>query len=98
MIYITQIIYIKDGQESVFHQFEKLAISIISNYNGRILLRIRPDDASVIEKNIEKPYEVHIVSFDNEQDFESFKQDKTRQEFLHLKEQSIQSVLSIQGK
>ena len=98
MIYITQIIYIKDGQESVFHQFEKLAIPIISNYNGRILLRIRPDDASVIEKNIEKPYEVHIVSFDNEQDFESFKQDKTRQEFLHLKEQSIQSVLSIQGK
>ena len=98
MIYITQIIYIKDGQESVFHQFEKLAIPIISNYNGRILLRIRPDDASVIEKNIEKPYEVHIVSFDNEQDFESFKQDKTRQEFLHLKEESIQLVLSIQGK
>lgn len=98
MIYITQLIYIKDGQESVFHQFEALAIPIISNYNGRILLRIRPDDASVIEKNIEKPYEVHIVSFDNEQDFENFKQDKTRQEFLHLKEQSIQSVLSIQGK
>ena len=76
MIYITQIIYIKDGQESVFHQFEKLAIPIISNYNGRILLRIRPDDASVIEKNIEKPYEVHIVSFDSEQDFENFKEDK----------------------
>lgn len=98
MIYITQLIYIKKGQESVFHQFEALAIPIISNYNGRILLRIRPDDASVIEKNIEKPYEVHIVSFDSEQDFENFKQDKTRQEFLHLKEQSIQSVLSIQGK
>jgi len=41
MIYITQLIYIKDGQESVFHQFEDVAIPLISKYNGRLMLRIR---------------------------------------------------------
>ena len=42
MIYITQLIYIKEGQENIFHQFEDVAISIISKYNGQLLLRIRP--------------------------------------------------------
>ena len=44
MIYLTQLIYIKEGQEEVFHQFEDIAIPAISKYNGRLLLRVRPDD------------------------------------------------------
>jgi hypothetical protein len=46
MIYITQLIYIIDGQEKTFHQFEDVAIPIISKYNGRLLLRVRPDKDS----------------------------------------------------
>ena len=53
MIYILQLIYIKEGQEKVFHQFEDVAIPIISKYNGRLLLRIRPGDDSFIEYSIE---------------------------------------------
>jgi hypothetical protein len=97
MIYITQIIYIKEGQEMVFHQFEDIAIPVISKYNGRLLLRIRPNENSFIEYCIDKPYEVHIVEFDSEQDFEEFKQDKLRNKFLHLKEQSIKASILIQG-
>ena len=55
MIYITQLIFIKEGQEDIFHQFEDMAIPIILKYNGRLTLRIRPTDDSIIENNIEKP-------------------------------------------
>ncbi len=97
MIFITQLIYIKEGQESVFHQFEKVAIPTISKYNGRLLIRVRPDNNSIIEDNIGKPYEIHLVEFDTEQDFENFKKDEERKKFLHLKDQSVKSILLIKG-
>jgi uncharacterized protein (DUF1330 family) len=97
MIYITQLIYIKEGQEQVFNQFEDIAIPIISKYNGRFLLRVRPDKHSFIEHNIETPYEIHLVTFETEKDFENFKRDEERKKFLHLKEQSIRSTVLIQG-
>jgi uncharacterized protein (DUF1330 family) len=97
MIYLTQLIYIKEGQENMFHQFEALAIPIISKYNGRILLRIRPNEQSFIGHCIDKPYEIHLVEFDSEQDFENFKKDEERKKFLHLKEQSVKITILIQG-
>jgi uncharacterized protein (DUF1330 family) len=97
MIFLTQLIYIKEGQESVFHQFEEIAIPTIIKYNGRLLLRVRPHEDTFIEHHIEKPYEIHLVEFPGEQDFEDFKLDEERKKFLHLKEQSIKSVLLIKG-
>jgi uncharacterized protein (DUF1330 family) len=97
MIFLTQLIYIKEGQEELFHQFEEIAIPAISKYNGRLLIRLRPDDHSVIENNIDKPYEIHLVEFNSEQDFQNFNQDKERRKFLHLKEQSVKAVLLIKG-
>jgi uncharacterized protein (DUF1330 family) len=97
MIFLTQLIYIKEGQEDVFHQFEDIAIPAISKYNGRLLIRVRPDDHSIIENNIGKPYEIHLVEFDSEQDFQNFNQDEERRKFLHLKEQSVKTVLLLKG-
>lgn len=97
MIFITQFIYVIEGQESVFQQFEDVAIPTISKYNGQLLLRLRPNNESYIENNIEKPYEIHLVEFATEEDFENFKQDEDRKKILHLKEQSIKSVLFIKG-
>ena len=97
MIFLTQLIYVKEGHEAVFDQFEDIAIPAILKYNGRLLLRVRPTENSFVEYNIDKPYEIHLVEFANEQDFENFKQDEERRKFLHLKEQSIKSVLLIKG-
>lgn len=97
MIYITQLIYVIEGKEAVFHQFEDLAIPIISKYNGRLTLRIRPTEETILERSIEKPYEIHVVEFDSQQDFDNFKQDEERKQFLHLKKQSIRTVILIQG-
>jgi uncharacterized protein (DUF1330 family) len=97
MIYITQLIYIKEGKESIFHQFEDIAIPAILKYNGRLLIRVRPDDHSIIEDHIGRPYEIHLVEFETEQDFENFTRDENRRKFLHLKDQSVESVLLIRG-
>ena len=97
MIFITQLIYLLKGQETIFDQFEAIAIPIISKYNGRLLLRVRPGEHAIIESNMERPYEIHLVEFDSEIDFHRFMQDEERKGFLHLKEQSIQSVVLIKG-
>ena len=52
MIFLTQLIYVKEGQEDVFHQFEDIAIPAILKYNGRLLLRVRPDENAFIENNM----------------------------------------------
>jgi hypothetical protein len=98
MLYITQLIYIKPGQEDIFHEFENVAIPIIAKYNGQLLLRVRPDDNAIIEKNIDKPYEIHLIQFPSEADFKYFMKDEERAKFLHLKEQSIQTSLLIKGE
>ncbi len=97
MIYITQLVYIVEGKEEIFHQFEKIAIPTILKYNGRLTLRIRPDKKSVIENNIEVPYEIHLVEFNTQKDFDEFKNDGERRKFLHMKKESIKSSILIQG-
>ena len=98
MIYITQLIYIIEGQEAVFDQFEAIAIPTIAKYNGQLLFRVRPEEQSYIEQNIDPPYEIHLVSFETEQDFENFKLDEERKKFLHLKEQAVKEAILIQGE
>ncbi len=97
MLYITQLIYIKEGQEIIFNQFEDIAIPIISKYNGRLLLRVRPNENSFVETNMEQPYEIHLVQFETENDFDNFIHDEARIRFLHLKEQSIKTTWLIKG-
>lgn len=55
-----------------------------------------PED-SFIEHHMDKPYEIHLVSFPDEEDFKNFTKDEERKKFLHLKEQSIKSSMLIQG-
>ncbi|MBK7880521.1 MAG: DUF1330 domain-containing protein [Saprospiraceae bacterium] len=97
MIFITQLIYINKGQEKVFDEFENIAIPIILKYNGKLLIRVRPKENSYIENNIDKPYEIHLVEFQAQQDFDNFLQDEDRKKFLHLKDQSIKASILIQG-
>jgi uncharacterized protein (DUF1330 family) len=97
MLYILQLIYIQEGKEDVFHQFESIAIPIILRYNGQLLLRVRPTENTIVESNIEQPYEIHLVAFASHNDFENYMLDEERARFLDLKEQSIKSTLVIKG-
>lgn len=95
MIYLTQLIYIKPGQEKVFEAFEAVAIPLITRYRGQLLLRIRPD--AVIDGAAPPPYEIHLVSFPEHSDFEAFGKDPERASFLHLKEASVDRIVLIKG-
>ncbi|HEY2726462.1 MAG TPA: DUF1330 domain-containing protein [Parafilimonas sp.] len=97
MIFITQLIYVLKEQENIFNQFEDIVIPVILKYNGKLLLRVRPEENAIIETSLEIPYEIHLVEFETEKDFDNFMQDEERKKFLHLKEQSIKSVLLIKG-
>lgn len=95
MLYITQFIYLKEGQENTFNEFEALAIPLLKKYNGRVVYRIRPTKEVFLSAEDELPYEIHLVSFDSENDFENFSKDKERNNFIHLKNISVKSILSL---
>jgi len=98
MILITQIIYIKEGAESVFDRFEAIAMPLISKHKGRLLFRMRTTTAEMIEASIPRPYEIHLVEFESEEDLQLFMGDEERKEILHLKERAIGSVILIKGE
>lgn len=97
MIYITQLIYLKSGKEEVFDAFEAIAIPLIARYNGELLWRIRPNPSAFIDGIAGRPYEIHLVTFPNEEDFAAFGKDPERAAFLHLKEDSVDQIVLIKG-
>src|SRR3569833_307410 len=98
MLYYTQIIFIRESQQDLFNEFESYVLPFLERHNGTILYRVRPTDDCVIESNIEKPYELHLVSFPTREDFEGYAKDGDRLKYMHLKEASIEKALLIEGK
>lgn len=97
MIYITQLIFIKNGKEAVFQEFEKFAIALMEKYGGRMVYRWRPTPDSVVSAEESLPYEVHFCSFESEKDLEDFMKDDERLKYIHLKNESIQSAFIVKG-
>jgi uncharacterized protein (DUF1330 family) len=98
MIYITNLIYIKENTVETFEEYESIAIPIIARYNGRLLLRIRPENKSVISADMPVPFEIHFVEFASESDFNNFQKDEERKKFLYLKERTIHSNFLVMGQ
>lgn len=98
MIYFTQLIYVVAGKEAEFHEFEEVALPAMERYGGKLLLRIRPERESFIAGEEEPPYEIHLVSFDDEAGFQGFAGDEARHRAMHLKEASVSRILLIQGQ
>jgi len=75
-----------------------MALPVISKHGGTLLMRLRPDESVIVEKSIDTPYEIHLVTFPSDNELQAFMQDETRRNFLHLKEQSVKSVLMFKGE
>ncbi len=97
MIYITQLIFVKEGKEAIFHEFEANVLPLIEKFNGKLLYRVRPDDSAYVVAESEKPYEIHFVSFEAESDLQAYMKDDGRLKFIHLKNESVQSMLLVKG-
>jgi hypothetical protein len=97
MLYYTQIIFLKEGQEVPFNEFEDHVLPLLTRHHGELLYRVRPEKSCIIATNWGYPYEIHLVSFRARADFESYRDDKERLQYLSLKDQSIEKVLLIEG-
>lgn len=97
MIFLTMIIFLQEGKEALFNEFEAFAIPLMSDYSGRVLYRIRPNEESIIACQGPTPYEIHFISFDSENDFHNFLKDERRKAFMHLKEASIKTTFLVKG-
>jgi hypothetical protein len=98
MVYYTQLIFIKTGKEAEFHAFEHHVLPLLSDYNGELVYRIRPDGNSFVAAADELPYEIHLVTFKSGGDFENYKNDPRRLAFMDLKNRSVEKIILIEGK
>ena len=97
MIYYTQLIFIKPGCEQEFHAFEDKVLPLLKEHNGELVYRIRPDESAFIESSAELPYEVHLVTFSSKADFELYKIDPKRLDFMEMKNNSVEKIVLIEG-
>ena len=97
MIYYTQLIFIRPGCEEDFDAFEDKVLPLLKAHNGQLLYRVRPAESAFIESNAEQPYEIHIVTFNDKADFESYKTNPKRLGFMELKNRSVERMILIEG-
>jgi hypothetical protein len=97
MIYLTQLIYVHEGHEHDFQRFEDIVLPRLIQYAGELVLRLRPDRASMIAGSSELPYEVHVLRFETEEGLDGYSLDEERRRWLHLKDQSVHRAILIKG-
>lgn len=98
MLYYTQLIFVKEGQEALFHTFEEHVLPLLQAYRGELVFRIRPPESSILTTTQGHPYEIHLVSFPSRADFESYRDDPQRLQYMTLKEQSVDHIVLIEGQ
>lgn len=97
MIYYTQLIFIKPGYEQEFHAFEEKVLPLLKKHDGVLVYRIRPDKSAFVESTRELPYEIHLVTFGSKADFEGYKNDPKRLDFIEMKNNSVEKIILIEG-
>jgi len=97
MIYITLLLFVRDGKEQLLNEYESKVLPLLTSYGGRLLYRIRPQKGQHIVTPEHYPYEVHIVSFPSVTDFEQYKADDVRKSYSYLYTESVEKAILIQG-
>ncbi|MDO5969152.1 hypothetical protein Q4Q35_04960 [Flavivirga aquimarina] len=98
MIYLTALMFVKEGKEEVFNEYESFVLPLLNNYSGKLIYRIRPNEKSYITAAEETPYEIHFISFKTNEDFIRFVNDEKRKSFENLKEEAIKSSFIVKGE
>jgi uncharacterized protein (DUF1330 family) len=97
MVHFTQLIYVKPGKEETFHLYEDRVLPLLERHGGRLLLRIRPGNESVLHSELGRPYELHLVSFPSDQQFQAYADDPERHQHLPMKDASVENVVSLRS-
>jgi uncharacterized protein (DUF1330 family) len=97
MIHITQFVYVRKGMEQTFHEFESRVLPLMERHGGKLLMRIRPTAEQFIAGELDPPYEIHLVSFENAAGLQAYGNDEERQKWLSMKDESVTSVIMVKG-
>jgi uncharacterized protein (DUF1330 family) len=97
MIYLTQLICVKLGKEKLFIEFESHVIPLMKVHGGVMIHRVRPTPENYIEGEYVKPYEIHFMSFQDEQSLTDYSSDPRRLQYMKMKENSIESIVLVKG-
>lgn len=99
MIYLTVLLFVKEGKESVFQEYENSVLSILKEYSGVLIHRLKPTHENYIgDSTEEQPYEIHLISFPTDKDFKNYIQDSKRISFNHLKDESLRCSYIYKGE
>lgn len=95
MYNISIFLFVKEGKEEVFLNYESLVLPLLERHNGKLLYRIRPLKDQYINAPDEYPYEIHLVTFNSKNDFEKYKNDGERMKHAPLFRDSVLRVLMV---
>jgi uncharacterized protein (DUF1330 family) len=98
MIYVTQLIHVRETNSNTFAEFDATLSALIQRHRGMFLFRLRPDPLDLIASTIGIPYEVQLLRFETEDAFERFMHDEERKNLVLSKEHAIRSVILIKGQ
>src|SRR5262245_2284160 len=98
MIYLTQLVYVREGHEKDFREFEDKVLPLLTKYRGELLLRLRLERTSFVAGSFEAPCEVHLVSFETENDLSAYSRDEERRRYLPLKDSSVRKTVLVKGE
>ncbi len=97
MIHVVQLIYIHEGAENQFLEFEDKVLPLLDRFGAVLELRLRPAPTSWIAGTRECPYEVHFVSFPGDQELHDYVNCPERLKWLSLKDESVRVSIQIKG-
>jgi hypothetical protein len=81
-------LYIHDGHEAEFEQFESAAAEVMKRYGGGIERRIRCAPSA----DGSQPYEVHIVAFPDAAAYERYRSDEELRGLAELRRRAIRET------
>ncbi|MDV3310267.1 MAG: hypothetical protein LOY03_15780 [Cyclobacteriaceae bacterium] len=98
MIYVTQLIHIREGNSRAFSVLDAALSELTSRHKGVFLFRLRPDPINLVASTIGILYEVQLLRFETESAFDHFMNDEERKQLLLSNENAIRSVILIKGQ
>jgi antibiotic biosynthesis monooxygenase (ABM) superfamily enzyme len=81
-------LFIHPGREAEFEQFESAAAAIMQRYAGKIERRI----ACASQAGQDRPHELHIVTFPDQQSFDRFRSDADLAALADLRARAIRET------
>ena len=95
MLYINSYLYVRPGKEDIFESYESQVLPLLKDHQGTLIYRIRPHQKDFISANSDTPFEVHLLSFPDQQKFDNYLNDPRRIALDGLKNEAIINTLII---